>query len=296
MSKPRLRDQLFIYLQYCLPQHALSRLVGYLAASKITWLKNRLIKTFSYFFAVDMSEAIPNDPEKYDSFNDFFTRPLKAGARPIDSNPNTIVSPADGAISELGMIQKNPNVDSDNSDVLIQAKGHYYSLQALLAGDKDLTEQFSNGAFATIYLSPKDYHRVHMPFAGTLTKTIYVPGHLFSVNQTTANNVPGLFARNERLICIFDTEAGPMAVILVGAMIVAGIETVWGGQVAPQPKSPTHMNFSQPITLAKGDEMGRFKLGSTAIVLFPANTVDWNDTLNNGSVIRLGELLGNINN
>lgn len=295
MSKPRLRDQLFIYLQYCLPQHALSRLVGYLAASKIPWLKDRLIKTFSHFFAVDMSEAIPNDPEKYASFNEFFTRPLKPGARPIDPDPTIIVSPADGAISELGLIQNNPDTSDSNSSVLIQAKGHYYSLQALLANDKKLTEQFANGAFATIYLSPKDYHRVHMPFTGTLTKTIYVPGNLFSVNQTTANNVPGLFARNERLICIFDTAIGPMAVILVGAMIVAGIETVWGGQVAPQPKSPTHMDISKPITLAKGDEMGRFKLGSTAIVLFPKDTASWNNTLSNGSAVRLGESLGNIN-
>lgn len=286
MSKPSLRDKLFIYLQYCLPQHALSRLVGYLAASEIPWLKNHLINLFAHFFTINIAEAVPADYEKYPSFNAFFTRPLKAGARPIVEDQNTIVSPADGAISEIGNIE---------NDQLIQAKGQHYSLLALLGGDTELTEQFSNGAFATIYLSPKDYHRVHMPFAGTLLKSIYIPGKLFSVNQTTANNVPGLFARNERMVCVFETDKGPMIVILVGAMIVAGIETVWAGQVAPPPKQPASLNFNNTVTLQKGKEMGRFKLGSTAIVLFPSDTVNWNKMLTNGTAIRLGESLGNVN-
>jgi len=286
MSLPEFRDRLFILSQYCIPQHTLSRLIGYLADCENPWLKSKIIQLFSHFFPINMAEAERENHEQYVSFNDFFTRELKAGARPIVQDENTIASPADGAISEIGTIEK---------DQLLQAKGHKYSLLALLGGDTALAEQFNNGAFATIYLSPKDYHRVHMPLAGTLQKTLYVPGKLFSVNQTTANNVPGLFARNERLVCVFETDSGPMIVILVGAMIVAAIETVWAGQIAPQSKKVNAIDLTKTIELNKGGEMGRFKLGSTAIVLFPENTVTWNETLENGSAIQLGELLGTIN-
>lgn len=285
MSLPEFRERLFIFIQYCLPQHTLSRLIGYLADSENPWLKSKLIQLFSHFFPINIAEAAPDNYEQYASFNAFFTRALKPGARPIVQEPNAIASPADGAISEIGIIK---------NDQLLQAKGHHYSLLALLGGDTALAEQFNNGAFATIYLSPKDYHRVHMPLAGTLQQTRYVPGKLFSVNQTTANNVPGLFARNERLICVFDTDSGPMIVILVGAMIVAAIETVWAGQVAPQAKKITAIDMTQTIALDKGGEMGRFKLGSTAIVLFPENTVAWNESLTNGTPIQLGELLGTV--
>ena len=283
MSLPEFRERLFIFIQYCIPQHMLSRLIGYLADSENPWLKAQLIQLFSHFFPINIAEAAPDNVEQYASFNAFFTRALKPGARPVVQDHNAIASPADGAISEIGVIEGNQ---------LLQAKGHNYSLLALLGGDTALAEQFNNGAFATIYLSPKDYHRVHMPLAGTLQQTRYVPGKLFSVNQTTANNVPGLFARNERLICVFDTSSGPMIVILVGAMIVAAIETVWAGQVAPQPKKITAIDMTQTITLDKGGEMGRFKLGSTVIVLFPENTVAWNKALTNGTPIQLGELLG----
>lgn len=285
MSLPEARERLFIFLQYCIPQHTLSRLIGYLADSENPWLKSQLIRLFSHFFTINIAEAAPDNYEQYASFNAFFTRALKVGARPIVQDQRAVVSPADGSISEIGIIK---------NDQLLQAKGHHYSLKALLGGDDALAEQFNNGAFATVYLSPKDYHRVHMPLAGTLQKTRYVPGKLFSVNQTTANNVAGLFARNERLICVFDTEYGPMVVILVGAMIVAAIETVWAGQVAPQSKKINTIDMTKTISLEKGGEMGRFKLGSTAIVLFPENTVQWNDALSNGSSIKLGELLGTL--
>ena len=249
--------------------------------------KDYLIRLFSRFFNINIAEAVPADYEKYPSFNAFFTRQLKPGARPIAAGEQVIVSPADGSISEIGSIDKQR---------VLQAKGQYYNLTALLGGNTVLADEFANGAFATVYLSPSDYHRVHMPFAGTLRKTIYVPGKLFSVNQTTADNVEGLFARNERLVCIFDTAHGPMALILVGAMIVAGIETVWDGQIAPNDIQAIKTDTTHSIALDKGEEMGRFKLGSTAIVLFPANTVSWNNMLSNGSTIRLGESLGNINN
>ncbi|MDZ4298690.1 MAG: archaetidylserine decarboxylase [Moraxellaceae bacterium] len=273
-------DQLKTLPQYMLPQHALSRFVGKLAASKTPWLKDTFIRRFAARYQVDMSEAVQPDLSQYACFNDFFTRPLKAGARPIDSHVDSIISPADGAVSQLGPI---------TGDQIFQAKGHSYSLSALLASETD-AKPFENGHFATIYLSPRDYHRVHMPFAGTLTKSVYVPGDLFSVNTRTAENVPNLFARNERLVAHFDTELGPMAVILVGAMIVASIETVWGG-LEPIGKI---IRITQPeaITLSKGDEMGRFLLGSTAIVLFGKDVVAWQNHLSAGSAVTMGTVIG----
>jgi len=276
---------LFIVFQYLVPQHLLSRLVGKIAASELPWIKNPFIDWFSRRYQVDMSEAAAPEPRNYPSFNAFFTRALKAGARPLDSDPDSIVSPADGAISQLGAIEAGR---------IFQAKGQTYTTAELL-GDTDMAALFDGGVFATVYLSPRDYHRVHMPVSGRLLRTLYVPGDLFSVNQTTAENVPRLFARNERLVCLFDTECGPMAVVLVGAMIVAGIDTVWAGQVAPPLKqivSTDFVNSPAIVTLEKGAEMGRFKLGSTAIVLFPKNAVNWREDLQANSPLRMGERLG----
>lgn len=285
MSQSRLSDKLFIIVQHCLPQHLLSRLIGYLAETKISWLKNCLIRQFVGHFNVDMQEAERTDIESYINFNDFFTRALKTGARPIAGDMQGIISPADGAVSEAGTIENN---------TLIQAKGRSYKLTDLLGGNKALAEQFSNGSFATIYLSPRDYHRVHMPLDGKLLKTMYVPGKLFSVNQTTVDAVPDLFARNERLVCIFDSPAGPMAVILVGAMIVAGIETVWGGQVTPKPRQPISIDYPTAINLQKGDEMGRFKLGSTVIVLFAKDAAGWQADASPAATLQMGQLIGHI--
>ncbi len=279
---------LFILLQYLTPQHLLSRLVGCLAASEIPWLKNTFIDLFRRRFDVDMSEALEEDPRAYPSFNAFFTRALKPDARPLDADPAALLCPADGFISQVGAL---------GGDAILQAKGQYYSAQRLLGGDAALAAPFAGGHFATIYLSPRDYHRVHMPLAGRLVRTLYVPGDLFSVNQTTADNVPNLFARNERLVCLFETEAGPMAVVLVGAMIVAGIDTVWAGPVAPLGRRVIDTDFAAPpapVELARGAELGRFRLGSTAIVLLPNGSVEWRADAVAGSAVRMGTTLGRI--
>lgn len=277
-------DQLFIYFQYLVPQHALSRLAGLLAESRWAPLKNAFISWFVKRYEVVMAEAAEPDPLAYENFNAFFTRELKTGARSIVAGDNTIACPADGAISQLGDIKEGR---------IFQAKGQNYTLLELLGGDQQASDAFRNGKFATVYLSPRDYHRVHMPVSGTLQSMVYVPGDLFSVNGTTAEHVPRLFARNERAVCLFETELGPMAVILVGAMIVAGIETVWAGQVAPVKRQIIHHNYQtspEPVTLEKGAEMGRFKLGSTAIVLFAQDTVQWQSELQADSPVTMGEL------
>jgi len=281
-----MKDRLFILSQYLLPHHLLSRAIGCIAECRAEWLKNPLIKWFVKQYQVDMSEAQVEDPTAYENFNAFFTRALKDGARPLDETPGAVLCPADGAVSQLGPIEHGR---------LFQAKGHSFSAVELLGGEAERAAPFMGGEFATIYLSPKDYHRVHMPLAGTLKEMVYVPGRLFSVNQTTAENVPELFARNERLVCIFDTERGPMAVVLVGAMIVAAIETVWAGQVAPPTRLLKTTRYDAaargPIELAKGAELGRFKLGSTAIVLFGPNQVKWAEHMVAGSATRMGERL-----
>ena len=279
---------LFITLQKLVPQHLLSRIVGRVAES--SRLKTPFISWFAKRYEVDMSEAEEQDPLAYENFNAFFTRALKADARPLaegidDALP--ILCPADGAISQLGEITEKG---------LLQAKGRHYTVADLLASDQDAAA-FDGGSFATVYLSPKDYHRVHMPIAGTLTKMCYVPGDLYSVNQQTAEGVPNLFARNERLVCLFDTELGPMAVVLVGAMIVAGIETVWAGRVCPgrdrHKVQVTDYTATVPaIELAAGAELGRFYLGSTAIVLFGHGAVELNGKLAAESPVRMGQLLG----
>jgi phosphatidylserine decarboxylase len=213
-----MKQRLFIFFQYVLPHHVLSRLAGCVAECRVRWFKNAFTQWFVRRYQVDMSQALVEDITGYEHFNAFFTRALKPGARPLDETPGAILCPADGAVSQLGAIEHGR---------IFQAKGHSFSTLELLGGDARLSAPFMGGEFATIYLSPKDYHRVHMPLAGTLREMVYVPGRIFSVNQTTAENVPELFARNERVVCLFDTERGPMAVVLVGAMIVASIETVW---------------------------------------------------------------------
>jgi phosphatidylserine decarboxylase len=277
-------DKVFIFFQYISPHHLLSRCTGFLAAlERPVWLKNWLVTQFASYFNVDMDEAEEPDCTAYPSFNAFFTRPLKPGQRPLASAD--LVCPADGAISQIGDISQG---------LLLQAKGRYFSVEDLLGGDEERAAQYQGGKFATIYLSPKDYHRLHMPVSAKLTASTYVPGKLFSVNGVTAENVDRLFARNERLVCHFETERGPMVMVLVGAMIVAGIETVWSGPVAPPPRQPVtidHLHLPPAVELEKGEEMGRFYLGSTVILLFPQDVVNWDDEYVAGAPTRMGESL-----
>lgn len=277
-----LKKNLFLAGQYVLPHNLISRIAGYIAECKWSWFKNWFIQYFIKTYDVNMEEAAQPDPKAYAHFNDFFTRELKPGARDFISTKGSVASPADGCVSQAGNIENGR---------IFQAKGHYYSTLELLAGSQELAGLFDNGKFATIYLSPRDYHRVHMPVTGTLKEMIYVPGKLFSVSQLTALEVPRLFARNERVIAIFDTEFGPMAMIMVGAMIVASIETVWAGLVTPPKRELRQTNYGHQPRLKKGDEMGRFKLGSTVIMLFGENQVSWIDQLQEGYPVRLGQML-----
>jgi phosphatidylserine decarboxylase len=282
-------DKLFVTGQYVAPQLAISRMAGRLADNEsVPALKNRVVNWFIGRYGVDMSEALESDPGAYASFNAFFTRALKPGLRPVDTGDSVMISPVDGAISQLGHITDGR---------VFQAKGQSFSLNELLGGEQQRAETFDNGEFATIYLSPKDYHRIHMPLAGTLREMIYVPGKLFSVNPTTAENVPNLFARNERVVCIFDTAAGPMALVLVGAMIVGSVETTWAGIVAPgirQVDVTRYDGLKTPIRFDKGEEMGRFRLGSTVVMVMPKGTVNWNSDQNAGGRVRMGEAFGEI--
>lgn len=261
-------DKLKVLLQYLIPQHGLSLLMGKIAESKNATIKNTFAKWFIKKYGIDMSIAERENPEDYETFNDFFTRSLKPDVRPIAEGDEVIVNPADGKVSQLGPIEQG---------FIFQAKGHRYSAKTLLGGDAELAKPFEDGEFATIYLSPKDYHRVHMPMAGKLTKMLHVPGKLFSVNPLTARNVPNLFARNERVVAMFDTEIGPMAMVLVGATIVGSIETVWEGTITPPTRDDIKVwdYNDKDIQLEKGAEMGRFKLGSTVILLFPKDTIEW---------------------
>ena len=259
-------DHLKAALLYPLPHHAISRITHWAVRVATPWFKNLLIKTFIRVFKVDMSEALEEEPTAYPTFNAFFTRALKPEARPMPDDPDAILSPADGTISQMGPIE---------GDTIFQAKGHGFTTAELLGGDEALAEEFRDGWFATIYLSPRDYHRVHMPMTGTLRKMIHVPGRLFSVAPFTVRTVPKLFARNERVACIFDTEHGPMALVLVGAINVGSIETAWAGEVVPPArqaprKSPDKtLNEAPEKIIAKGQEMGRFNMGSTVVALFP---------------------------
>ena len=277
----KLKKQIFIQAQRIVPQQQLSRVVGKVAESEHPLVKNVVIQAFKAKYGIDLSIAQQTDALKFKSFNDFFTRALKDGVREIDADPKSVVCPADGAISQIGLVK-----DGD----VFQAKGQSFSVEKLI-GDPQLAEPFKNGEFATVYLSPKDYHRVHMPFAGTLTETLYIPGELFSVNQTTAENIPSLFARNERMVCLFDTELGRMAVVLVGAMIVAGIETVATGKVKPTGR--LELNHHE-MKLEKGAELGRFYLGSTAIILFEQDKMAWDAQFKANSAVVMGEALGQV--
>jgi phosphatidylserine decarboxylase len=282
-------DKIKIALQYALPKHAISRLVGKLAAAKAGFITTGLISLFIKQYKINMDEAEQSQPSAYKTFNAFFTRSLKADARTIAEGDNIFVHPVDGTVSQLGDI-----VD----DAVFQAKGHEFSLTELLGGSEQTAQPFASGKFATVYLAPKDYHRIHMPCAGTLKEMIYIPGDLFSVNPLTAQNVPNLFARNERVAAIFETEYGPMAMVLVGATIVASIETVWAGTVTPPAgKKVFRWQYDtqgpSSVVLQKGQEMGRFKLGSTIVAVFAKDAIQFLDENEPGKVTRMGEHFGN---
>ena len=276
-------DSLAVLLQYVLPKQALTVLAGKFANARTGSLTTRVIRWFVGRYGVNMSEAANPDIASYASFNEFFTRPLRSGARPLAQAD--FICPVDGAISQFGAIER---------DQIFQAKGHLYSTTALVGGDAVLASQFENGHFATLYLSPKDYHRIHMPCAGRLLRMIHVPGDLFSVNPVTARGVPGLFARNERVVCVFEGETGPFVLVLVGATIVGSMATVWHGVVnPPRPGRLREWRYEDRQLLFKqGDEMGRFLLGSTVVMLFPRGVMKFNAEWSPQRPIRLGEKMG----
>lgn len=276
-------DRFAVLLQYLLPKQALTLLAGRIASARAGALTTRLIHWFVNRYRVNMAEAANPDMASYASFNDFFTRALKVGVRPLAVAD--LICPVDGAISQFGRI---------DGQQIFQAKGQAYSSTALLGGDTALAAQFDNGHFANLYLSPRDYHRIHMPCAGRLTRMIYVPGDLFSVNPTTARGVPGLFARNERVVCFFESAAGPFVLTLVGATIVGSMATVWHGIVnPPRTKNIVEWDYSKDnISLKKGEEMGRFMLGSTVVLLFPHNTLAFNSSWTAAKPVRMGEAMG----
>jgi phosphatidylserine decarboxylase len=278
-------DQLKVLPQYLLPKQALTALAGRLARARAGAVTTWAIRRFIARYGVDMSEAAEPDPGAYPTFNDFFTRALRPGARPIASAD--LVCPVDGAISQFGRIEH---------DQVFQAKGHHYSTTALLGGDAALAVAFQDGHFATLYLSPRDYHRIHMPCAGRLRRMIHVPGALFSVNPLTARGVPGLFARNERVVCVFDGERGPWVLVLVGATIVGSMATVWHGVVnPPRPGWLRSWDYGDPpVQLGQGEEMGRFLLGSTVVLLFPRGELRFNPDWAPGRPIRLGEAMATL--
>lgn len=281
----RLSDYLKSWSLYPLPHHLLSRLMLRLTRLRSPALVPPAIRLFVRRFGVDLSEAREPDPGAYPHFNAFFTRGLLQGVRPVDGAEGTIVSPADGTVSQLGQVEDRR---------IFQAKGREYDLVELLGGDPDRAAPFAGGEFITIYLSPRDYHRVHMPFAGQLRQMVHVPGRLFSVAPHTVRAIPRLFARNERVACLFDTDLGPMALVLVGAIFVASIETTWAGVVTP-PRGRrvtwTDYGDGSPPRLAKGEEMGRFNMGSTVILLLPANRIRWGNALAAQTPVRMGQAL-----
>jgi len=276
-------DRLAVLPQYLLPKQALTALAGRFAGAEAGRLTTGFIRWFVGRYGVDMNEAANPDIAAYKTFNEFFTRPLREGARPF-ANAD-FLCPVDGAISQFGPIER---------DQIFQAKGHRYSTTALVGGDRELAAKFENGSFATLYLSPRDYHRIHMPCDGRLQRMIYVPGALFSVNPTTARGVPGLFARNERVVCVFDSEHGPFVLTLVGATIVGSMATVWHGVVnPPRPGVLREWRYEDhEIVLKKGEEMGRFLLGSTVVMLFPRSTLAFNPDWTPARAIRMGEAMG----
>jgi phosphatidylserine decarboxylase len=279
--------RLYVGMQYVLPQHALSALVYRITRSRWRPFKDILIRVFIRLFRVDMEQALERDPGAYPTFNAFFTRPLRPGTRPPAPERDAVLSAADGTLSQAGPIVEGR---------LFQAKGHEFSLEELIGDCPGWAARFQGGTFYTVYLSPRDYHRVHMPLTGTLSAMVYVPGRLFSVNAVTTRLVPGLFARNERVVCLFEGDAGPMAVILVGAIFVGSIETVWAGQVTPRAEHipANHYAGAQRIRLGKGEEMGRFNMGSTVILLFPPGAVEQQTALAPGHPVQTGQRIGTL--
>ena len=275
-------DRLAVLPQYLLPKQALTTLAGKFASARLGGLTTSVIRWFVGRYNVNMAEAANPDIASYTSFNDFFTRALKPGARPLAQAD--LICPVDGAISQFGPIAK---------DQVFQAKGHTYSTTALVGGDAAAAARFDNGHFATLYLSPRDYHRIHMPCAGELTRMVHVPGDLFSVNPTTARGVPGLFARNERVVCFFESAQGPFVLVLVGATIVGSMATVWHGQVNP-PRTGVLRQWDYAkgqVSLQQGEEMGRFLLGSTVVMLFPQGPLQFNPQWEPMRPIQLGETM-----
>jgi phosphatidylserine decarboxylase len=288
-APPGAGGRAFVALQHLLPHHGISRMVLAATRARAPAFKNALISLFVRGFKPDMSDAIETNPHAYASFNDFFTRALRPDTRPVNPDPDALVSPVDGTVSEAGPL---------TADRLLQAKGHDYTLRALLAGNLAWERTFAGGSFATIYLAPYNYHRIHMPLAGELRECFYVPGRLFSVNRITARLVPGLFSRNERVFCGFDAGGMPFGVILVGALNVGSMATVWHGDVTPRKhREVTALPVTDalaPTTLPKGAEMARFNMGSTVILLLPPGAADWSGTLRTGQTLRMGERIGTL--
>jgi phosphatidylserine decarboxylase len=286
---PSLRDRLFVAMQHVLPQHFLSRIVLRVTRIRLWPVKNLLIRSFLRGFKVNMSEAAQPNPLQYPSFNAFFTRALRHGARATDIDPGALVSPVDGTVSQIGRL---------NGSKLLQAKGHDYTLEALLGGAPEWAQRFTGGAFATLYLAPYNYHRIHMPIAGTLRAAWFVPGKLFSVNAVTAAAVPGLFAKNERVVCVFEDGPRAFAMVLVGALFVGSIATVWHGDVAPRsPHERVDLPLDtsrSPLKLSKGTEMGRFNMGSTVILLTPPDLLNWLPKFATGSRVEVGQMLARL--
>lgn len=281
-------DRLFAALQYVLPKHLMSRVIYAIARSESRFVKNTFVRIFLNLFDINMAEAAQPDPFAYRTFNDFFTRALKPGARPVAIESEFLVSPVDGTVSQVGELL---------NESILQAKGQHYTLQELLAGDEESIIAYRNGSFACIYLAPYNYHRIHMPYAGTALKNIYVPGDLFSVNASTARAVPRVFARNERLICEFNTSIGRVAVILVGALHVGSIETVHCGEVNPPPRRhqrPEIIAQGVGREFAKGAELGRFNMGSTVVLLFERNRIHWDASMHSNATVQLGRPIARI--
>ena len=278
----------FIAVQHLLPQHGISRIVHRLARSTRPWLKNLLIRAFVKGFTPDLSDAVEPNPLGYESFNAFFTRALRADARPLPSDARALACPVDGTVSEIG------DIDDDR---LLQAKGRHYTLAALLADQPEWVERFRGGHFATIYLAPYNYHRIHMAWRGILKAAWFVPGKLFSVNRVTADGVANLFARNERVVCCFEDGELGHALLLIGALNVGSMDTVWHGEVAPRRSRsvaalPTTSASGEAFGAERGEEIGRFNMGSTVILLFPRGSIEWNPALESGRTVRMGETLG----
>lgn len=280
-------DRVFAFIQWCLPTRALSRLLHTLAEIRVPWFKNLLIRGFARLYRVNLDEAEDPDPAAYPNFNAFFTRRLAAGARPLPAEREAVICPVDGRLGAAGTVERGR---------LLQAKGVAYDVSALLGGREEWAAPFLAGRYATLYLAPGDYHRVHMPVSGLLRETLYVPGRLFGVNPASVRSIPRLFTRNERLVARFETPAGPMAAVLVGAFGVGGISTVWDGDVTPPHRSaPRHEAYPRDgdgsVRLARGEELGAFRFGSTVVLLFGPGAIDWRKDLRDGAAVRMGETL-----